>query len=227
MSDAPLPPPIIKVAIVEDNADLRLSLREILDQSPGVRCVAICETGEEALAVLPDIHPDLVFMDINLPGMSGVDCVRQLTSCLPRILIVMLTIQSNIDHVFDSLRAGACGYLHKPVHADDLVASVHEVVGGGSPMSAAIARMVVQSFCTQPSPASKTAPDSPLSDREHMVLDFLSQGLLYKEIAELMDVSWHTVHNHIRHIYTKLQVRSRSQAVAKYRGHRSASPENH
>lgn len=208
------PPTITRVAVVEDSADLRGSLAAILDSTDGMACVAVCASGEEALAALPPVKPDVVFMDINLPGISGVECVRRFAELLPQTLIVMLTIRSNIDAVFDSLQAGACGYLHKPVHADALVASVREVVAGGSPMSAAIARKVVQSFRTRPAvPAAL-----PLTDRERTVLEYLSQGYLYKEIAEEMKVSWHTVHNHIRHIYEKLQVRSRAQAVAKFRG---------
>jgi len=207
----------VTVAVVEDNADLCASVRGILDSTDGMICVATCTTGEEALGQLPALKPDVVFMDINLPGMSGVECVRQLVALLPQSLIVMLTIRSNIDAVFASLQAGACGYLHKPVHADDVVASVREVASGGSPMSAAIARKVVQSFQSQPAaaPAGETA--LPLTEREFTVLEYLAKGYIYKEIAEEMKVSWHTVHNHIRHIYEKLQVRSRSQAVAKFR----------
>jgi len=213
-------PATISVAVVEDNAALCESLRAILDEADGMRCAGIFATAEEALEELPGLRPDLVFMDINLPGMSGVECVSKLAALLPETLVVMLTIRSNIDAVFASLRAGACGYLHKPVHADEVVASVREVIAGGSPMSAAIARMVVQSFSTPPPsrPAAQSGPDLPLTDRERLVLEHLSQGYLYKEIAELMEVSWHTVHNHIRHIYEKLQVRSRAQAVAKFQG---------
>lgn len=203
----------VTVAVVEDNADLCASVRGILDSTDGMSCIAACITGEEALTKLPEVKPDVVFMDINLPGMSGVECVRQLVALLPKTLIVMLTIRSNIDAVFASLQAGACGYLHKPVHAEDVISSVREVIAGGSPMSAAIARKVVQSFQSQPA----AQPALPLTDRELTVLEYLAQGYLYKEIAEEMKVSWHTVHNHIRHIYEKLQVRSRSQAVAKFR----------
>jgi len=207
----------VTIAVVEDNADLCASVRGILDSTDGMSCVATCTTGEEALTALPAVKPDVVFMDINLPGMSGVECVRQLVQLLPGTLIVMLTIRSNIDAVFASLQAGACGYLHKPVHAADVVDSVREVIAGGSPMSAAIARKVVQSFQSQPAAPPASEPDFHLTDRERTVLEYLSQGYLYKEIAEEMKVSWHTVHNHIRHIYEKLQVRSRSQAVAKFR----------
>ena len=210
----------VTVAVVEDNADLRDSIREILEGADGLCCVAACATGEEALATLPALRPAVVFMDINLPGMSGVECVSQLIELLPQSLVVMLTIQSNINAVFQSLQAGACGYLHKPVHADAIVAAVRDVVAGGSPMTAGIARQVVQSFKAQPraGTAAEALPD--LTDREHEVLRLLTEGCLYKEIAEKMGLSWHTVHNHIRHIYEKLHVRSRAQAVAKARGQR-------
>lgn len=208
----------VTVAVVEDHADLCSSMRSILDATDHMRCVAVCATGEEAIIQLPPVNPDVVFMDINLPGMSGVECVRQLVGSLPDVLIVMLTIRSNIDAVFASLQAGACGYLHKPVHAGELVASVREVVAGGSPMSAAIARKVVQSFQTQSAARPASGISQLLTERERTVLEYLSEGYIYKEIAEEMKVSWHTVHNHIRHIYEKLQVRSRSQAVARFRG---------
>jgi DNA-binding NarL/FixJ family response regulator len=212
------PKKTVTVAVVEDNADLCASVRGILDTADGMRCVAVCTTGEEALIQLPPISPDVIFMDINLPGMSGVECVRHLAESLPQSLIVMLTIRSNIDAVFASLQAGACGYLHKPVRADDVIASVREVMAGGSPMSAAIARKVVQSFKAQPASRPENEINLLLTERERTVLEYLSEGYIYKEIAEEMKVSWHTVHNHIRHIYEKLQVRSRSQAVAKFRG---------
>ena len=202
----------ITIAVVEDNKDLRNSIREILDGAEGVRCVAACATGEEALSVLPALHPAVVFMDINLPGMNGVQCVSQLIELLPQSLVVMLTIQSNINAVFESLQAGACGYLHKPVHAD--------AIAGGSPMTAGIARQVVQSFKAAPAVGSTTESLPELTEREREVLRLLTEGYLYKEIAEKMGLSWHTVHNHIRHIYEKLHVRSRAQAVAKARGQR-------
>ncbi len=208
----------VTVAVVEDNAELCASLRGILDSTEGMGCAAVCTTGEEALAKLPALRPDVVLMDINLPGMSGVDCVRKLVEVLPKTLIVMLTIRSNIDAVFSSLQAGACGYLHKPVHAQDVIDSIREVVAGGSPMSAAIARKVVQSFKTQAVARPVSGVDHLLTERERTVLEYLAEGYIYKEIAEEMKVSWHTVHNHIRHIYEKLQVRSRAEAVARFRG---------
>ena len=209
---------ITHVAVVEDNRDLRHSIREILNRADGMICTGDYGSAEEALAELPALEPEVVLMDINLPGMDGVECVRELADRLPDALIVMLTIQSNIGAVFESLRAGACGYLRKPVCAQELIAAVKEVASGGSPMTAGVARQVVKAFKEMPPPGNtaRSAPD--LTDRERQVLEMLTEGCLYKEIAEKLAVSWHTVHNHIRHIYEKLQVRSRAQAIAKFRG---------
>jgi len=163
--------------------------------------------------------PDVVLSDINLPGMSGVECIRQLVERLPKTLVVMLTIHSNISAIFESLQAGACGYLHKPVTAAELIAAVRDVVDGGSPMTAGIARQVVKAFKVMPRRDAQDGELSELTEREREVLRLLSEGALYKEIADEMGVSWHTVHNHIRHIYEKLHVRSRAQAVNKFLAH--------
>jgi len=205
----------IRIAVVEDQRQLRDSLREILDTAPDVECVAACANAELAIQELPQIAPQVVFMDINLPDMDGVACVRELSPVMPQTLFVMLTSYDNTGMVFGSLEAGACGYLHKPVRAAELIAAAHEVMAGGSPMSAKIARLVVQAF-KKPTPAVISAEATPeLTARERGVLDLLVEGHLYKEIAETLDISGHTVHFHIRNIYQKLQVRSRAQAVAK------------
>jgi len=208
----------IRVALVEDQGGLRDSLHEILSTTDGIHCVAACANAEQALAELPALKPRVVFMDINLPGMDGVTCVRELLKLLPDALFVMLTVYDNTDAVFSSLEAGACGYLQKPVKASELIAAARDVMAGGSPMSAKIARLVVQAF-KKPAPAEDPkAGDFELTTREQEVLDLLVKGFLYKEIAEQLAVSGHTVHFHIRHIYQKLQVRSRAQAVAKVTG---------
>jgi DNA-binding NarL/FixJ family response regulator len=156
-------------------------------------------------------------MDINLPGMSGVDCVRHLIDRIPGVLVVMLTVFDNTEAIFNSLKSGACGYLHKPVRGSELVAAIRDVAAGGSPMSARIARMVVQTFNTPaPSPASPH-PDISLTEREQAVLDLVLEGFPYKQIADRLDLSVYTVNFHIRNIYGKLQVHSRSEAVAKLR----------
>ena len=208
-------PPGIRVALVEDQPGLRESLKEALSNAEGVLCVAACANGEEALASLPALAPEVVFMDINLPGMDGVSCVRELTKLLPGALCVMLTVYDNTEAVFNSLQAGACGYLQKPVKARDLIAAAREVVSGGSPMTAKIARPVVQAFRKPTLPPTPSEKEAELTAREQAVLDQLVAGYSYKEIGEKLQVSDHTVHFHIRNIYKKLQVRSRAQAVAK------------
>jgi len=208
-------PPGIRVALVEDQPGLRESLKEALSNAEGVLCVAACANGEEALASLPALAPEVVFMDINLPGMDGVSCVRELTKLLPGALCVMLTVYDNTEAVFNSLQAGACGYLQKPVKARDLIAAAREVVSGGSPMTAKIARLVVQAFRKPTLPPTPSEKEAELTAREQAVLDQLVAGYSYKEIGEKLQVSDHTVHFHIRNIYKKLQVRSRAQAVAK------------
>ncbi len=208
-------PALIRVALVEDQPGLRESLKEALSSAEGVQCVAACANGEEALASLPALAPEVVFMDINLPGMDGVACVRELTRLLPGASCVMLTVYDNTEAVFNSLQAGACGYLQKPVKARDLVAAAREVVAGGSPMTAKIARLVVQAFRRPASPTTPGEKEAELTAREQAVLDQLVAGYAYKEIGDKLQVSDHTVHFHIRNIYRKLQVRSRAQAVAK------------
>jgi DNA-binding NarL/FixJ family response regulator len=208
-------PPVIRVALVEDQGRLRESLQEALSNAEGIKCVAAWASGEEALTSLPSLAPDVVFMDINLPGMDGVSCVRELTKVLPETLCVMLTVYDNTEAVFNSLQAGACGYLQKPVKARDLIAAAREVMAGGSPMAAKIARLVVQAFRKPASAPVPNATEAELTSREQAVLDQLVAGFSYKEIGEKLQVSDHTVHFHIRNIYKKLQVRSRAQAVAK------------
>ena len=206
----------ITVALVEDNRELRNQLADTLRAYPDIRCVAVCANGEAALAELPAVAPQVVFMDINLPGMGGVDCTRQLVQACPGVLVVMLTVYDNAEAIFASLESGACGYLHKPVRGRELVDAARDVVAGGSPMSAKIARMVVHAF-QKPAPRDVIPPaHADLTAKEKSVMQLLQEGFLYKEIAERMGISAHTVHFHLRHIYEKLQVRSRSQAVAKY-----------
>ena len=171
--------------------------------------------GEEALTNLAALAADVVFMDINLPGMDGVSCVRELAKLRPETLCVMLTVYDNTEAVFNSLKAGACGYLQKPVKAKDLIAAAREVMAGGSPMTAKIARLVVQAFRKSAPTPVLSETEAELTSREQVVLDQLVAGFSYKEIGEKLQVSDHTVHFHIRNIYKKLQVRSRAQAVAK------------
>jgi DNA-binding NarL/FixJ family response regulator len=211
----------ISVSIVEDDAGVRGSLAQLIDSSPGFRCVSQHPTAEHALQELPKANPQVVLMDIHLPGLSGVECVRRLKPLLPGAQIIMLTVYQNTEHIFNALAAGATGYLLKQTPPADLLAAIRDVQGGGSPMSSHIARKIVQSF-------QKTAPvpdAENLSPREVQVLDLLTKGYLYKEIADKTGLTYATVHTHIRHIYEKLQVRSRTEAVAKHLSHgRAAAP---
>jgi DNA-binding NarL/FixJ family response regulator len=206
---------VITVALVEDNPGLRASLETLLNRASGIRCLGAFADGEQALRELPALRPQVVLMDINLPGLSGVQCVAPLAGLLPGTHIVMLTVYDNTDAIFASLEAGACGYLLKPARAAQLVAAIKEVAAGGAPMSSSIARRVVQTFKKTPTVAEKPPL---LAAREREILDLLSQGLLQKEIAEQLGISYWTVQTHIGRIYEKLHVHSRAQAVAKYCG---------
>ena len=212
----------ILVSIVEDDAQVRASLARLIDGSPGYRCVSQHPSGENALQEIPKIKPDVTLMDINLPGISGVECVRRLKPQLPATQVIMLTVYQNTEHIFNALAAGATGYLLKQTPPAELLAAIQNVHSGGSPMSSHIARKIVQSF-QQASPASPEAQT--LSPREAQVLQLLAKGFLYKEIAETMKVTYATVHTHIRHIYEKLHVRSRTEAVAKHLGQARQRPE--
>lgn len=205
----------ITIAIVEDDPRIRSTLATILSRDPDCWCNGEYGTAEDALMQIPEVLPDVVIMDINLPGMNGVECVRKLAKLSPNSHILMLTVFNDTETIFDALRAGAVGYLTKPVRAAQLLSAVHDVIGGGAPMTSSIARMVVQSF--QKLPPTGTEGDG-LSPREREVLEHLSKGYLYKEIADMMQVSYSTVRTHIERIYGKLHVQSRSQAVARYFG---------
>lgn len=203
----------ITVSIVEDDARVRESLVGLISRAPGFACLSQYSTGEEALAEIPKNKPDVVLMDINLPGMSGIDCVRRLKSAEPSLQIVMLTVYENTEAIFKALANGASGYLLKATAPEELLIAIQDVHRGGSPMTSHIARKVVQSF--QQAPQSAKATDN-LSPREQEVLELLAKGFLYKEIADQLHISFETVHTYIRRIYEKLQVRSRTEAVAKY-----------
>jgi DNA-binding NarL/FixJ family response regulator len=205
----------ITIAIVEDDRAVRASLTGILQRAADCRCVGGFGSAEDALRDLPPLRPDVILMDINLPGMSGVECVRRLSQALPDARILMLTVHEDPDSIFNSLAAGACGYLLKPARADELVAAVKNVCDGGAPMTSNIARKVVQSFKRKCNPPGETER---LSPREMDVLECLTKGYSYKETAASLGITYRTVHTHIERIYAKLHVQSRSQAVAKYLG---------
>lgn len=203
----------ISVSIVEDNDQLRGTLARVIGRAEGFECRGQHATAEAALAALPKERPAVVLMDINLPGMNGVECVRQLKQQLPETQVMMLTAYEDTDNIFNSLAAGASGYMLKRTKSAELLEAIREVARGGSPMSTHIARKVVQSFQR---PVATANPAEELSPREKEVLDCLAQGFLYKEIAEKLGISYETVHTYIRRIYEKLQVRTRTEAVAKF-----------
>jgi len=203
----------ITVSIVEDSDKLRETLVRVLNRADGFSCVSHYANAEDALKDLPQAKPDVVLMDINLPGMNGVECVRQLKKIAPEIQVMMLTVYEDTENIFDALAAGASGYMLKRTAGKELLEAIEEVKRGGSPMTTHIARKVVQSF--QRSAAAEAQTES-LSEREQQVLDLLSRGLIYKEIAEKLGISYETVHTYIRRIYEKLQVRTRTEAVAKF-----------
>jgi DNA-binding NarL/FixJ family response regulator len=199
----------IRVAIVEDDNEIRQSLVLIVDGSPGYSCRQAFPTAEAALELLPDDLPDVVLMDIGLPGMTGIEATQQLHERFPDLDVVMLTVLEDDETVFNSLCAGASGYLMKSTPPAQLLQSIDEVYRGGAPMSAAIARRVIGSFQSAPADAS------PLSRREREILEHLCDGESYRVIAEKLYVSGHTVRAHIKNIYSKLQVNSRAEAVRK------------
>jgi len=203
----------ITVSIVEDDASVIGILASIIDHAPGFQCVSRHGDAESALEALPGINPDVVLMDIHLPGQNGVECVRKLKLKLPATQFLMQTVYEDTNHIFQALAAGATGYLIKNTSARELIAAIKEVHRGGSPMASNIARKVVQSFMPQPA----TPEEQTLTARERQVLDLLAEGQLYKEIADELGISMPTVSTHIRNIYEKLHVQSRSQAVARYR----------
>ena len=203
----------IKVSIVEDDPKAREILVDWINRAEGFRCVSNHGSGEEALTSIPEHKSDVVLMDINLPGMNGPECVRRLKPLLPEAQFMMLTVYEDSDHIFQALQAGAAGYLLKQTQRAGLIAALRDVHGGGSPMTANIARKVVRAF-HQVTPPQSAVPE--LSTRENEVLQLLAQGFLYKEIADTLNVAVPTVNTYIRRIYEKLHVRSRTEAVARY-----------
>jgi len=203
----------ITVSLVDDEEDLREHIGGYLHAAGGFKCKSVYASAEEALQHLPQDKPDVVLMDINLGGMDGIECVRQLKALMPEAQVLMLTVFEDTDKIFRALAAGASGYLLKRLSPSKLLEAVREVRDGGSPMSASIARKVVQSFRTTPAHGDETMD---LSQREREVLHGLAEGLAYKQIADQLEVSIHTVRNYIRRIYEKLHVRSRTEAVAKF-----------
>ncbi len=204
----------IKLVLVEDNAEILRNLQLILSYYSELAIVAVYTTAEEFISNFDALLPDVVIMDINLPGVSGIETVRALKPRNEAVQYLMCTIYDDEEHIFEALCAGASGYLLKNTPPEKFLQAVKDIYGGGSPMSPEIARKVVRSF--QKPPKSNTACES-LSVREKEILDFLSKGLRYKEIAQELFISIETVRTHIRNIYEKLQVNSRTDALNKIR----------
>ena len=199
-------PDNIHIAIVEDDHEIRQTLGLIIDGTAGFTCRYAFPDGESAIASIANLPINVVLMDIDLPGKSGIEVVRQLKGQCPDIDFIMLTVQSDDDSIFQSLCVGATGYLLKDTNPVDLLSAIQEVYNGGSPMSSQVARRIINSF---------RIIDNPLSDRESEILKHLSKGMNYKDVAEELFLSPHTVKTHIKNIYSKLHVNSRAEAVYK------------
>ena len=193
---------------------MRKTLADWVGRASGFHLAGKWPDVESALAPLGALKPHVVLMDINLPGMTGVDAVRKLKPVLPQTQFLMLTVYEDEDHIYKALAAGATGYMLKQTPREELLNALRDVHNGGSPMNSNIARKIVQAFRQPAAPAD--ADGEALSPREHEVLDMLTQGYLFKEVADRLNISVHTVNTYVRRIYEKLHVRSRAQAVAKY-----------
>ena len=202
----------ITLAIVEDLDEVRDGLKNFISLSQDFKVLKVFKTAEEAVDDLPKLHPDIVIMDINLPGMNGIECIRQIKDKSPNTQFMMFTVYENDEKVFEALKVGASGYLLKNTGLVQLIESLKELHNGGSPMSANIARKLVMLFRND----QKQTPNlEVLSNRENEILQLLSKGLLYKEIAEQISISVSTVRQHIHHIYEKLHVQNRTEAINK------------
>jgi DNA-binding NarL/FixJ family response regulator len=203
----------ITICIVEDDAGLRESIAGFITDSEGFTCLGAFASGEEALKAIPGLQPAVVLMDINLPGISGIQCVKRLKEKVPGLQAMMLTVYENSDRIFEALAAGACGYMLKNTPPEKLLEAIEDMRSGGSPMSSHIARKVVQAF----QPTARTTPlIEHLAPREQEVLNLLSKGCAYKQIAAEMNLSMGTIRTYIRRIYEKLHVNCRTDAVVKY-----------
>jgi DNA-binding NarL/FixJ family response regulator len=207
------PPAPIPVAVVEDDAGIRESLVAFLAGAPGVRCVAVYPDAEQAVEGLKTARPEVVLMDINLPGMSGIEATRALKQLHPELRILMLTVYEDNKTLFDSLKAGACGYLLKRAASEKIVAAIREAREGGMPLTPRMAAKVAAYF--QGLDGARSELES-LTQRERQTLELLAEGFLYKEIADRLGVSYLTVNQFVKHIYEKLHVHSRTEAVVKF-----------
>lgn len=208
----------ISIAMIEDDAPFADTLQRYFQLSDAVTCVGSFRTAEAALENVPALSPQLLLVDINLPKMNGLEFVGRITGACPGVLCLILTMYEESALIFEALKAGACGYLLKRTPPAEIVAAIVQAHDGGSPMSPQIARQVVSFFQKKSVPETPPPATETLAEREREVLRLLSQGYLYKEIADELQISVHTVNSYLRRIYEKLHVRSRSQAVARYRG---------
>jgi DNA-binding NarL/FixJ family response regulator len=203
------------VVLVEDDFRLQQQLIEILSHPEDIECLYAVSSAEEALKIIPSQPPDVILMDINLPGKSGVDCIPELKRKLPQVEIVMLTAYEEEDNIFRALKAGASGYLIKSSTPDEIFDAIRDVQSGGAPFSSHIARKVVQYFRVEKQIADE---NEKLSSREREVLDLLAGGFIYKEVADQLDITVETVRTYVKRICVKLHVRSKVEAIIKYRG---------
>jgi DNA-binding NarL/FixJ family response regulator len=204
-----------KVAIVEDNATLRKYLTELIGHTRGLQCVCACASAEEAIVEIPKHRPNVVLMDIHLPGESGIACTARLRGKMPDLQVIMLTVYKDIKMIFQALKAGACGYVLKRADESEILDAIAEVRGGGAPMTSEIARMVVRAFADTPQMSASEGTDQ-LSTREMEILALVAEGCPNKEIASRLFISTATVRTHLMHIYEKLHVHCRTEAAAKY-----------
>lgn len=201
-----------KVAIIEDNSTMRKTFVELINSTPDYRCVCACSTSKEALIEVPRNNPNVALMDIHLPDESGIACTARLTEKMPNLQVIMVTIYTDTDLIFQALKAGACGYILKRFRPEEIIEAIADVRAGGAPMTPEIARMVVRSFRA---PSAVPNVDG-LTSREAEILELLSGGLSNKEIAQKTNIAVGTVRNHLENIFRKLHVRCRTEAAAKY-----------
>ena len=217
----------IRVAIVEDSPEVREGLVWLFHNSPGFDCAGAYDTGEEALQKLPKLKPDVVLMDIGLPGISGIDCIARLRKLCPNTQVSVLSVFEDEDRILRSLTAGATGYVLKKTPPAAILEAVQDLHAGGSPMSSQIARKLLKAFLASPgnrkpaaSPAAKVSQEESLDQlcaRERQILELLSKGYRYKEVADELSITIHTVRTFIRRMYEKLHVHSRTEALLKTR----------